>query len=160
MLSGEGNENGKQKKTTAISLISKKQLSTFVTWNVAQNFMLFFKQKMSPFVFCLSLYLLFSLSFALSPYFLFFSVFPFSFSFPFSASRFRLYWLFSCLCFARRRWPYAFPRYVITKFSRIGYFTRFSAIERYYRLLPCMVYLSTYIILFYSIGLEIWPFCF
>ena len=39
-----------------------------------QTFMLFLQQKMSPFVFSLSLYLLFSLSFAgVSPYFLSFS---------------------------------------------------------------------------------------
>ena len=43
-----------------------------------QNFILFLQQKMCPFVFSLSLYLLFSLSLAGLPnYFLFFSVFLF-----------------------------------------------------------------------------------
>ena len=61
-----------------LTLFSLSLIFTLVAASIPplQNFMLFVQQKMSPFIFCLSLQLLFSLSFAgLSPYFLFFSVF-------------------------------------------------------------------------------------
>ena len=62
------------------TLFSLSLIFTLVAASIPplQNFILFLQQKMSPFVFSLSLQLLFSLCFAgLSPYFLFFSVFLF-----------------------------------------------------------------------------------
>ena len=62
------------------TLFSLSLIFTLVSASIPplKNFIFFLKQKTSPFVFSLSLQLLFSLSFAgLSPYFLFFSVFLF-----------------------------------------------------------------------------------
>ena len=88
-----------------------------------QIFMFFFQQKMSSFVFSLSLYLPVALFLVelrwLVAYFLFFSVFLFIYI-PnlrtwqsklntLDAFRFRLYWLFSCLCLTRRGWLRDFP---------------------------------------------------